>query len=248
MVVANELKKTKENCHWAYRMRKETPKGTQVKEVVETDKGAVTRLEMIDDRPVTVEQRQKEDERLQHLLSDSAEQEKKTKAQKEDEKHAEAMVRALPDAFVYRYDGTEIGKSGPLLRLKFEPRPDFDPTAREAEVYRGMAGVMWVDATQLRLAKIDGTLFRDVSFGWGILGKLYRGGHFVVEQSRVAGDKWATTAMILDLEGRALIKPIVYKEREFSSAFRPLPENLDLAHGIEILRRESDQRAAQIHP
>lgn len=245
-VVANELKKTKDSGRWMYRLRKETTKGIQVKEIIETDRGEVGRLIKINDQPLTAEQRAKEEERLDHLLKSPAEQEKKLKEQKQDEKHAEIMVQALADAFIYQYDGTESGKEGTLIRLKFEPKPNFSPPSRETEVYRGMAGSMWVDATQLRLAKIDGTLVNDVGFGWGgILGKLYKGGHFVVEQSRIAGDRWEATNLVLDLRGRAFVKSLVYKEKQSTSNFRPVPANLSLAQGIEMLRQQSEQEVAQ---
>ena len=49
-------------------------------------------------------------------------------------------------------------------------------------------GVILIDPTECRIAKIDGTLFKEVSFGWGILGHLDKGGHFLVEQRDVGDD------------------------------------------------------------
>jgi len=71
------------------------------------------------------------------------------------------------------------GKPGDqLLRLKFQPNPKYDPNARRAGFGRN-AGVVLIDPQKAH-RKIDGTLFKDVSFGWGILGHLDRGGHFQV--------------------------------------------------------------------
>ncbi len=60
-------------------------------------------------------------------------------------------------------------------------------------VFTGMQGEMLVDETACRLAKIDGTLFKEVNFGWGILGRLYKGGRFFVEQAEVTPSHWDTT-------------------------------------------------------
>ncbi len=38
-----------------------------------------------------------------------------------------------------------------------------------------MQGYVLVDAVHYRIASIDGTLFKTVGFGWGILGHLDRG-------------------------------------------------------------------------
>ena len=56
--------------------------------------------------------------------------------------------------------------------LKFKPNPKFSPPNHETAVYAGMEGDLTIDRKAMRIAKIDGTLFKDVDFGWGILGRL----------------------------------------------------------------------------
>jgi len=63
-----------------------------------------------------------------------------------------------------------------LVKLKFVPNPQFDPPDREARVFDSMVGFMWVDRDGMRIAEITGKLTRDVDFGFGLLGHLYRGG------------------------------------------------------------------------
>ena len=87
------------------------------------------------------------------------------------------MLSSLPDAFLYTYAGEQPGPNGsPLVHLTFKPNPKFNPPNHETMVYLGMQGDMLIDPKAARIAKIDGTLFKDVDFGWGILGRLYKGG------------------------------------------------------------------------
>jgi hypothetical protein len=42
----------------------------------------------------------------------------------------------------------------------------------EANIFRGLAGELWIDQAQERLNRLDAHVIANVDFGWGILGKL----------------------------------------------------------------------------
>ncbi len=240
-VIANEDKAIKENVRFLYRLRTETPKtGAITKEVVETNEGVVARLIAVNDQPPTAEQRQKDDERLQKLASDPQARAAKQKQQKEDEERTTRMVKALPDAFLYEYDGFEPDKNGqPMIRLKFKPNPKYDAPNRELQVYYGMEGAMLIDPSGERLVKIQARLFKGVNFGWGILGHLDPGGRFEVEQSRVGDDRWEVTEMRLRFTGKILLfKSLNINEHETAFDYRRAPENLSFVEGIEFLKKQ----------
>ena len=247
-VIANEDKASKEHMRFLYRLRTETPKtGAITKELVETDEGVVARLIAVNDKLPTAEERQKDDERLQKLASDPQARDAKRKQQKEDEERTTRMVKALPDAFLYQYDGFEPGKNGQqLIRLKFKPNPDYDPPNRELQVYQGMEGTMLVDPSDERLVKIEAHLFKGVNFGWGILGHLDPGGRFEVGQSRVGGDRWEVTEMRLKFTGKILLfKSLNINEYETAFDYRRAPDNLSFVQGIEFLKKQPEFLAEQ---
>ena len=62
------------------------------------------------------------------------------------------------------------GPNGPAYRLALKPNPNFTPPDREADVYHGMEGELWIDKDQQRIVRFDAHLVQDVNFGWGILG------------------------------------------------------------------------------
>jgi len=247
-VIANEDKASSEHVRLLYRLRTETPKaGAITKELVETNDGVVARLIAVNDRPLTAEERRKDDERLQKLADDPQARTAKRKQQQEDEERTTRMVKALPDAFLYEYDGFEQGRNGQrLIRLKFKPNPKYDPPNRELQVYQGMEGAMMIDPSDERLVRIQAHLFKGVNFGWGILGHLDPGGQFEVEQSRVGGDRWEVTDMRLRFTGRILLfKSLNINEHETAFDYRRAPEGLSFTEGIEFLKKQSQYLAGK---
>jgi hypothetical protein len=243
--VWNELQAGKETAKYMFRDRKETPHGSQTKLMMETRDAMAGILIAIDDRPLTAEEREAENSRVDRFVKDPEELKKRQKQEQEDTEHTERIMKALPDAFLYQYEGTEpggqgIGKPGnTLVRLRFHPNPKYDPPSRVEQVLVGMEGYLLIDARQDRIARIDGTLQKEVSFGWGILGHLDRGGHFLVEQGDVGNGNWELSHMALAITGKILLfKTISYKSDEVMSEFRPVPSDLTFAQGLELLRKQ----------
>jgi hypothetical protein len=110
-----------------------------------------------------------------------------------------------------------------------------------------MQGYLIVDATARRLARIDGTLFRDVSFGWGIVGHLDKGGHFRVQQADVGEGSWEITAISLKMTGKILMfKGLSIVSDETFSNFQRVPADLTFAKGVDLLKSE-EQKLARNH-
>ncbi len=211
---------------------------------METKDGVVGRLVAVNDQPPSADQRAADDQKLNRLMNDPQERARKLKQQKDDEQRVARMVRSLPDAFLYQYDGASVGATGELVRLSFVPNPKWDPPDRERQVFTGMKGTMLVDPREERLVKIEATLFRDVNFGWGFFGHLDKGGQFIVGQSKIFEDRWETTDMRLRFTGKILLfKGLNINEHETASNFRQVPNNLSFAQGVDLLRKEDTQLA-----
>ena len=245
--VNNEIGPGSDNTKSMYVTRKQTQHGSQTKLVVETREGTAGLMVLIDDKRLTPEQRQAEETRLSELAKNPEELKKRQRSDKEDAERTERIMRALPDAFIFEADGTvagtqQVGKPGDqLIRLKFRPNPNYSAPSHVEQILTGLEGYLLIDADQHRIAKIDGTLGKEVGFGWGILGHLDRGGHFLVEQADVTKGEWELTRMTLSFTGKALlIKTINIKSDEVSSDFRPAPSDLTFAQGVELLKKQSE--------
>jgi hypothetical protein len=253
--VQNEVKASQDDTvHHMFLSRKETAHGSQTKLYCETKDAMAGMAVAYDDKPLTHEQRLAEEVRLDQLMKDSEELKKKREHEKEDAERVGRIVRAMPDAFLFEYDGAEPGTSGvgaqddELVRVKFRPNPKYDPPTRTEQVLQAMQGYLLIDAKKNRIAKIDGTLFRDVGFGWGILGHLDRGGHFLVEQGDVGDGWWDIRRMSLAFTGKILFfKRIDIKSTEVLSDFRPVPRGLSFAQGVDLLKKQEATVANNEH-
>jgi len=228
--------------------RKQTARGSQTKLYVQTTEATAGLLIANDDKPISAQQLQDESAHLEHLATNRDELRRKQKQEREDAEHALRIVEALPEAFVYEFDGIEPGRDGvgkvgdELVRLKFRPRPHYTPPSHVEQVLLGMEGYLLIDQNACRLAKIEGTLFREVSFGWGILGHLDKGGSFIVEQADVGDGTWDVTRMQLNFTGKIMmVKTLAIKSEETLRDFRRVPDNLTFAKGIELLKTEQSR-------
>ncbi|MGA8309969.1 MAG: hypothetical protein WB755_08060 [Terriglobales bacterium] len=243
--VANEMKSDEQPVKYMFRQRKETPSGSQTRLMVETRDALAGLLVAYNDQPLNQEQRQGEYDRLERFLRDPEELARKRKQEKENSERVKSILRALPDAFLYEYNGSDTGKPGvgelgsKLVRLKFRPNPKYSPPTRVEQVLTGMEGTVLIDPQKEHIAAIDGTLAKEVGFGWGILGHLDRGGHFLVNQTSIGGDNWSIARMDLAFTGKLLLfKSLNFKSTEVYSDFRPAPPDLTFAQGVELLKKQ----------
>ena len=234
----NELHPGMSGKHpYRYRLRKTDEKGTTVKEIIETPDGDVARLLSRDDKPLTPEAEQAEMARLDNLLAHPEVQERRHKREQEDSGRADTMITLLPTAFNYKYLGIAEGLNGPAYRLAFTPNPNFNPPSREAQVYHGMAGELWIDTKEKRMSKFDAHLISDVDFGWGIVGRLFKGGTILVEQKDVGEGHWETVNMKLNLTGKILMmKGLNIQTLEQGSDYQPVPPNTRIREAVSILK------------
>jgi hypothetical protein len=243
-----------------FRSRKQTPRGSQTRLYVQTHDAMAGMVIAIDDQALTQEQQQAEAGHLQWLADNPEVLRKKHAREKEDAERSLRIVKALPEAFRYEYAGSETGtantgKAGDsLVRLNFTPNPDYSPPSREEQVLTGMKGYVLIDQQAQRLARIDGTLFKDVTFGWGIVGRLDRGGHLRVQQADAGDGTWDITEMSMSFTGKILLfRNLNVVSDEVFSDFRQVPENTTFAQGVAMLKearetaiaRHADGTAAQ---
>jgi hypothetical protein len=234
----NELHATKPGRSFSYRQHKVDAKGSTLKEIVETKDGDVARLIEKDGKPLPQQEERAEIDRLNNLLAHPEVQEHRHKKEQEDSARGDEMVRMLPDAFLFTFDGMVEGPNGLCYRLKFKPNPAFTPPDREGEVYHGMVGELWVDQAQLRLVKIDAHLISDVNFGWGVLGRLYKGGSILVQNADVGLHHWETVHMKLQLQGKLLmLKSVDYSTTEDFTDFKVQPQELGYQEAIRLLQK-----------
>lgn len=235
----NELSSGKTHP-FRYTLRKMDNGKITTKEIIETKDGDVARLIAVGDKPLSASADAAEIQRLKTLLAHPDIEAHRRKKEQADASRADEMVRLLPSAFIYTFESMENCPSGPCYRLGMKPNPNFDPPDREAEVYHGMAGELWIDQRQERLAKLNVHLIADVDFGWGIVGRLFKGGTILVEQRDVGDRHWEQVLLRLNLHGKILLfKSLNVDTYEKESDFSPVPVDWTYQDAVKALLSEN---------
>jgi len=244
--VQNEIKAaTDDSARFLFRGTKTTPQGSTTRLYVETKEATAGLVIAYNGIPLTPEQRRAEEARVERFIDHPEELKKKREQERASAERTLRIVRALPDAFLFEYAGEEqgsdaIGRAGEtLMKLKFRPNPHYQPPSHVEEVLTGMQGYVLVDAAHYRLAVIDGTLFKEAGFGWGILGHLDPGGRFTVQQEELDDNLWEISSMSVNFTGKILLfKSLSISSTETFTGFKRVPSDLTFAQALELLKKE----------
>lgn len=227
-------------------------------EILETAQGDVALTVAANGNPLSPADHQLQIARLDNLAAHPDLQAHRQKREQEDTARIDKMLRLLPEALLWTDAGSAPctvtippslpvpGRSFPpppvlspeqCEHLSFVPRPGWDPPDAEARIFSGMAGDLWIEVPQNRLVRLSAHLIQDVDFGWGIVGRLNKGGTILLEETEFPGDDWELSRMNLNLTGKILlVKSITYRMTEEMAHYAPLPTGLDYRKAIQMLK------------
>jgi hypothetical protein len=232
-----------DHSRWEYKDFYKGESGAKVLLVVETGRGALKKKVEEDGRPLSPEELKKEDARIAEFVHDPAEQAKQHKDGEQDDKRAEDMLRMLPEAFVW----TVKAETDKAVTLGFVPDTEFEPPTMESRVFAAMAGEIVVDKAQHRIQTIKGELTEDVKFGFGLLGRMKKGGTFEIERRELAPGIWQIAESHVHIEGKAvLFKSIGEEDDEVKTGFRRVAPEMTLEQAAEKLKGEPVSLSASL--
>jgi len=234
---AVQLRLEEEKSHRLVRyvLRKTDGNHETTKEIIETKDGDVARLIEINGKPLTAEQEQTEMNRLDTLSRSPEMQERRRRNEQKDAARIDQLVGMLPDSEVYKLEGMVSCGASQCYRLSFTPNPNFETPNFEADVLRGFAGEVWIEETQQRLVRLDAHLVREVTIGFGILGRL---NEELQQEFEGNAQEWQPTVLKMNLSGKALmLKTVNIRINEVASDFAPVPPELGYQDAIAMLKR-----------
>ena len=218
-----------------YRLRKVSPRLTSIKEIVETRDGDVARMLSINDQPLSPADEQREDARLQALIDNPGLQQHRKQSEDNDTARALKVLRVLPTAFRYQFEGIADTAAGTVEKFSFKPNPQFDPPDLETGVLTAMTGEIWIDPAQERVVRLAGTLQENKEIALG-LAELDKGGWVEIVQADVGGHQWRIVHLKLVMNGRILFKTKNSNSVQDYSEFALLAADLTYKQAIELLR------------
>ena len=158
--------------------------------------------------------------------------------------HAELVdtsTKAFRVAWAGRETRADSAGTRTLMKFLLEPDPDYKPINRFAASFQHVRATLWVDEAQAQFARLEADIATDITFGGGIAGKVYHGGHVMMVQEEVAPGIWLPTLYNYEVDGRKFLFAFGIHERTEITRYRrvgPPPQ------AAEILRNELNNLTA----
>ncbi|HEY4381821.1 MAG TPA: hypothetical protein VGN01_15840 [Acidobacteriaceae bacterium] len=236
--VQHRLDAAKNHHPLRYVLHRVDERHNTTKVIVETADGGVARLIAMNGKALPADLDKAELQRLDDLAEHPELQEHRRKSEQKDSDRVTHLLSLLPDAFLYRYEGMTACQSGQCYRLSFVPNPHFSPPDLESRILRGVAGEVWVDQAQERLTRLDARFIADVDVGFGILGRLNKGGTVFLEQTNIGAGDWELTGLKIRVNGKILmVRSFSYQIDEETSHFSPVAPGLKYRDAIQLLKK-----------
>jgi hypothetical protein len=123
------------------------------------------------------------------------------------------LIDSMREGLLRKWVGQETINGHLCDVIQLDPNPEFHPRSTLQEAIAHVTAKIWVDNTQNQLIRAEAHVIRDISFGGGILGKLYRGGVFAFDQSEVAPGVWLPTRYQYDYTARKFL--FTFEQHQF---------------------------------
>lgn len=202
---------------------------------IDTRQGMVERTTKIDGHPPSEKQCRRSLAHLNRIAYSPRLQRSRLKDQQSELARREQLFRAIPEAFLFTDQGVEKGTG--LVKIAYRPNPQFHPSNRVGAVLGGLSGVMWIDPSSQHIMKIEGRVVKPVTFGWGFLAKLFPGGRYELEQTRLPDGDWKLSKLDVHLRGTELVvKKLNVNLTEIYRSYRAVGRNLTLPAAAQLLR------------
>lgn len=130
------------------------------------------------------------------------------------------LLEATREAFTVTWLGRESRNGRTLAKIRLDPSPSYKPTSRLTGMLPKVRALVWFDETTAHLARFEGEILGDITFGGGIVAKVYKGGHFVLEQAEISPGVWLPVYYQYDFDGRKFFFGFGVHERISVTGYR----------------------------
>ncbi|HUE57395.1 MAG TPA: hypothetical protein VMO76_16280 [Candidatus Udaeobacter sp.] len=129
------------------------------------------------------------------------------------------LIDSTRSAFLFSFLSNEPREDRMLAKYRMVPNPGFRPTSRLSSIFPKVRGFVWVDEASGELARVEGDVTEDISIGL-ILGKIYKGSHFMQERYELIPGLWFASFSQYDFDGRKLFSGFSFHEKTYYSNYR----------------------------
>lgn len=119
-----------------------------------------------------------------------------------------ATVRETLDLFTFAIESRTIWDGEPAIIVRFTPMPGRDPQTNEARVAYAFAGRAWVHEGSHDVMHLEAQAVDDVSFGYGFVGRLYKGSALNFTRQKIQGT-WLPALTLFKGSARVLFRTTI---------------------------------------
>ncbi|MBZ5652287.1 MAG: hypothetical protein LAO18_17595 [Acidobacteriia bacterium] len=171
----------------------------------------VQRLIAKDDKPLSEKDTAREEERIRKLTDkrkNETEDQRRKRAEQEAKNREDArkFVGEVADAYNFRLVGMENLDGRETYVIDAQPRPDFQPDLKQAQILPKFRFRAWIDQAESQWVKLDAECIDTVSVGW-FLARIHKGSRLLIDQTRVNDEVWLPRHVAVRVDVRvALLK------------------------------------------
>jgi hypothetical protein len=230
----NELQQREKRTLWSYVAERHSDNHVFRELVIETVDAPVHHLLAVDGSPPSSVQMKEENDRHRELLNNASQRHAIQKQQDNDDKIMEELLRIIPEAFVFEYQG----KEGQSERIAFHPNPGFKPKTYEQRILHALDGMVFIDLQEKRIARLSGSLGARVVFAYGMIGHVEQGGTTDITRVHLSPGVWKISAEKIDIDGRfVMLKTISKHQDENRTGFKPVAPDTTFAQALEEIEK-----------
>jgi hypothetical protein len=136
------------------------------------------------------------------------ERSKRLERRRREEEEGRRFLGEIPEAFQFRLLGEETVDGHAAWVISAEPRPDYRPKVKRADLLRKFKGRLWIDKAEYQWVRVEAETVDTVSFGL-VLARLGKGARVTFEQRRVNSEVWLPSRATMRLDAKlALMKSL----------------------------------------
>lgn len=167
------------------------------------------RLVAVNDKPLSQsdqkEQQSKLEETIKQRRSESPEQRSQRIANYQKSRERDHLfLEQLSKAFKFKLIGQRKLGDDVVYVLRAAPRPDYKPPNREAEVLKGMRGMLWIDKKTYQWVKVEASVTRPVRIE-GFVAEVEPGTHFELDRMPVGDDIWLPKHYVMKARAKVFL-------------------------------------------
>ncbi|MGE5359219.1 MAG: hypothetical protein ACM3NQ_09390 [Bacteroidales bacterium] len=138
-------------------------------------------------------------DRKNESASDRAKREQKeARARQEEARSIEEVFRV----FDVRLVGREFVRGRPAIATTFAPRPGVEPVDNDLDILTKVRGRALVDEQEHELVRVDAETTDTITWGFGLLARLYKGSTLSFERQKVNGEAWLPVRLFVHPRAR----------------------------------------------